>query len=208
MKHLRNRLIIFFVLILAACQPVTYQAAPTNPSEIPTPTENNLDEPIVPSPTAININLQEELKNIWQPALSSGLIMYAVCPMMTDTASRQQADLITDEAAYGELFTEGLLLSGVKAAFAEWNPNDPIVTRYKDGLQNRLAALLAVVDQWSEQEITAAEALKDLETQCLHVENYLGNMVKSAQQAGMTQETLDQILAEFQDNMSEMMITE
>jgi hypothetical protein len=33
-------------------------------------------------------------------------------------------------------------------------------------------------------------------------------MVKSAQQAGMTQETLDQILVEFQDDMAEMMVTE
>lgn len=211
MQRLLKRLIFILVIILASCQTVTYQSAPTKISQAPTidPVSNEkTSTPIVITPAISGQSLQDELKTIWQPALSSGLILYAVCPMMLDTADRQQAALISDETAFGELFTEGLVLTGVEAAFMEWNPDDPQVIRYKQGLQNHLAALLALVKQWSEQEVTAADARKDLETQCLHVETYLGNMVNSVQQAGMTQETLDQILMEFQDDMSEMKITE
>lgn len=205
-------ILILSCFVLAACNTGAQPAATAIPTVTPIPTKTFTALPPTVTPVPVTsepaADLQADLKSTWQPALSGGLVIYATCPMILDTANRRTAETIDAETAYGELFSEGLMLSGVTGAFAEWKPIDPQVINYKEILEADLNNLRDVVSLWSGQEIDAAGAAALLTEQCPQVEAHLGAVVAAAQAAGMTEETLNTVLLEFQETMAEMTVSE
>jgi hypothetical protein len=209
-----SRSLIFIVLIIALLSLQACQAEappPPTPTFTLEPTATATTEPtptVTPTPeSAVTPVLdQEALKEEWSPAITGGTVIYALCPMIVDTAVRYQSGELDESEAFGEIFAEALFLQALSEAFDVWEP-DPDGEIHKSTLELHLWVLQDVMGRWMNEEITAADVPGLLEDECAAVYGTLVAIGQAASADGLSDESLNEIIAEIQQ-MLEAMVEE
>lgn len=201
------------ILVLTACgtaEPAAPTAPPATPTLVPTATNTPLptDTPTptltpTPQPTPTPEVSQEELKEMYQPLIGNGLILYAVCPQVISTAERRQSGAIGGFEAFGEMIAEAAFLDAVKQALADSTATGEL-GEFVDQMQAHLDVMIAVLADWYNDQISSADVPGLLEDECPMVEQTLETIVENARAKGMTQDTIDLIVTELQAAMIEL----
>ncbi|MCB2178413.1 hypothetical protein KQH61_00690 [bacterium] len=211
MKSHTIALITILILVGVTACGSTEPAGPTNtPTLVPTATNTPLPTETppptftpTPEPSPTPEFTQDELKEIYQPMIGNGLLLYSVCPLIVDTAERRQSGELDGFGALGEIFVEATILDGIntnlQGSTATGQQGD-----FVSDLQGYTDVMKDVLAQWFNDQITSVDVPGLLADTCPAVEESLQEIVDAARADGMSDETLDLILTEYQDALEEM----
>lgn len=202
-------LMILLVLFLAACTPSEPEPTVTpQPTSTPasTATATHTPEPTAtytPEPTATPVPDQDELKKTWQPAIGGIALQNGICPMIIETANKLQSGEIDGWDAFAEMVAEAMFINALDESFAEWEPESEVAD-YKELILAYNETMKTVLADWYNDEITSEDVPGLLEDECAAIEESVQTIVEDAQAFGMNTETLEAILDEMEQSLTDM----
>lgn len=193
---------IISILFLTACSPAATQPPPTAtftqpPTLIPTLTNT----PTL-TLTATPLVNQEDLRMDWGPAFHGALVLNVGCDqvlLIADTFN--QGEISSSEVDLG-LLTVAMFILPVKENFDIWKPSS-VVAPYKEKLWEDWETLFEVTKSWNNGDITSEDVPGKLSATCSSLYEILEEMGFAAMDAGMSEESLNELIVDIQEFIEE-----
>jgi hypothetical protein len=168
----------------------------------PTPIEIPTSTPTL-EPTATPSASQDELMEEWSPVVGIYLFLSATCEGALETANKAQAGEISSSEQFGEILGVGIFINSIEQGISEWNPPNDI-QEFADRAKDHNDAIKETISQWTDDQITADEAVEQISRECASIQTTFEDAVREAGEQGLTQASLEDIVEEIQNSFSEM----
>lgn len=142
---------------------------------------------------------QEALKNEWQLAFYGSLVSYFVCDNVLKTAEELQQGEIDSSDAEFEISIQALFLEANKEGLGKWETSN-VVAPYKEKIEADIDTLEDLMGQLPNGEIITQEIPDEVEGVCTSFSNTLEEMAIVALDAGMTEETMEELTTEINES--------
>jgi hypothetical protein len=167
----------------------------------PTPIEIPTSTPTL-EPTAAPSASQDELIEKWRSSIGIFALISGICESTLETVNKAEEGQISSSELSGELFGTGILIMVIDEAVSDWEPSEEL-QEYKQPARDHVDAINNLMDQWSNDQLTAAEVADRLTEECKSIEETAKEIVSTASEEGLSQVSLEAIVQEIEESLSE-----
>lgn len=148
---------------------------------------------------------QEELKQKWRLAVNGSGILFASCRAAFATHSRLQKNEIDAKTANDQLSTESFFVSLVLTWLFDWADPSEIVLPLKIQLERDMEALIELLGRMEGGELGSPQVTDALSEACSALDRTQTKIVFAAFDAGLTEETVQELESEVEDMYWDLM---
>ncbi len=139
------------------------------------------------------VNVQEELKNEWRPAISNAMLLFTSCQLMFETHFKYGEGQIDLDRALFELDAESDFIGFAVRGFASGPVPSEAVAPFMLQLETQTGTLIELLDPIDDGKIGSAEVLDTLLGACGTFNNLLSNIVNASMDSGLSEASVDEI---------------
>lgn len=173
----------------------------TPPTDLPAKVSPTVKAPPSPSPEGISKNDQEALKAEWRRAVTSVEIMFAVCEQTYNTNAAFQQGQIDQAAADADLKEKASFLELAQRSLLSWKDVSELVAPYRLKLDNLSFELADLMYRLMSGEMGSQEITQPLDDTCLALFNAQDEVVRAAMEAGLTEDSVNELDGEIKEIM-------
>jgi hypothetical protein len=183
-------------LTATAAQPATatFAATTARPATATLPAEST------PTPSP----LQDNLKNEWRHVFNGVQVLFASCELMYETHTRFQKGEIDTTKAKADLETESFFFTIIYRDFVKWADPSQAVAPFKASLERDMGSFIDLWEQMNSGDIGSPKVTDPLFETCSSFFDTQNSIVNVAMDAGMTQQTADELASEIEELLDDL----
>lgn len=193
----RKIIIVMIMLILVSCE--TFSSSELNKIDEEATIENTPALELSDTPESDDSLSSEEL----EPLIRSGILTWAVCKGVIDTAKKVENNEIDGYEAFGEILGNGAILKATEDGLSEWNEPSSL-TSYKQAIQSHIDEIQNVMSQWSDEKISSSDISDLLSQECVDAQHTINEIVDIAKDNGITQDDIEAMIEEMEKSLEEL----
>lgn len=199
----RLLILVIVFLFISACS----LGAVATPTPLPETEKSpeEVDPTFTPPPPTEAPASQEELKEKWQDPIIAYALLGGICESVQETIEKQQSDEKDESQLSTQIIGVQLLISMVNNAIVGQDPQTNI-TSHQENITDHLKNISNWVNQWANNDISTDDIAANVNTECQTVSKETEDIVASAKNEGLNEETFQGIMNELQEKLTEISV--
>jgi hypothetical protein len=145
---------------------------------------------------------QEELTELWRPAIGMSALAYGTCEGLQQTAGEVASGELDGFEALGAVMATGIMIQAVDEGLANWESEPTGTAAQKVEVTNHIDQMRTLVGQWMDDQIDSVQIAAELPELCGNLNDTFEDIVRTSRRAGLEDETAEQILLDIEEALS------